>query len=220
MFPKTGFEALLTPEDCVVILIDHQPFQFTNVHSHDPLLIINNSTGLAEAAKIYGVPCILTTVAAARGGNLIPQIQAVYPDVKPLDRTTMNAWEEKTVVEAFKQTRRKRLVMAALWTEICLAQPVIQALGEGWDVTIVTDASAGVSVEAHERAIQRMIAAGANPMTFMAVYAEWQRDWARTEHIKEALAVSLEHRGNWACVPLGSPAPRRTRSRLNIGHLS
>jgi nicotinamidase-related amidase len=195
MTPKNGLDALLKPEDCLVLLIDHQPFQFANVHSHEPTLIVNNVVGLAKAAKAYNVPCILTTVVAARGGKIIPQLQAVYPKQEPLDRTFINTWQDEKVIAAVKATKRKRLVMAALWTEICLAMPAIQALGEGWDVTIVTDASAGVSAEAHERAVQRMISAGANPMTFMAVYAEWQRDWARTEHLQAATAVSIEHSG-------------------------
>ena len=195
MTPINGLDALLKPEDCCVVLIDHQPFQFANINSHEPTLIVNNTVGLAKAAKAYGVPCILTTVVAERGGWLVPGLQAVYPDQKPIDRTFINTWEDSRVVDAVKATGRKRLVMAALWTEVCLAMPAIQALGEGWDVTIVTDASAGVSVEAHEVGIQRMIRAGANPMTWMAVMAEWQRDWARTEHLEEALKVSIEHTG-------------------------
>ncbi len=195
MYSKNGLDALLAPENCVVVLIDHQPFQFSNVHSHEPTLIVNNVVGLAKAALAYEVPCILTTVVAERGGHIIPQLQAVYPEQKPIDRTFINTWEDQKVVDAVKATERKRIVMAALWTEICLAMPTIQAIGEGWDVTIVTDASAGVSVEAHERAIQRMIAAGANPMTWMAVMAEWQRDWARTTHLHAGVAVSMEHSG-------------------------
>lgn len=144
------------------------------------------------------MPCILTTVVGERGGKIIPALQAVYPDQKPIDRTFINTWEDKRVVDAVKATGRKRLVMAALWTEVCLAMPAIQALGEGWDVTIVTDASAGVSVEAHERGVQRMIAAGANPMTWMAVMAEWQRDWARPKYLHAAIAVSMEHTGGTA----------------------
>jgi nicotinamidase-related amidase len=198
MFPKNGLDALLAPEDCVVVLIDHQPFQFANIHSHEPTLIVNNVVGLAKAARAYEVPCILTTVVADRGGKVIPALQAVYPEQQPIDRTLINTWEDKKVVEAVKATGRKRIVMAALWTEVCLAMPAIQALGEGWDVTIVTDASAGVSVEAHERGIQRMIAAGANPMTWMAVMAEWQRDWARTKYLHAAMAVSMEHTGGTA----------------------
>ena len=192
---KNGLEALLAPEDCVVVLIDHQPFQFANLHSHEPALIVNNVIGLAKAAKAYDVPCILTTVVAERGGNLIPGLQAVYPDQVPIDRTFINTWQDGRVVEAVKATGRKRLVLAALWTEVCLAMPAIQALGEGWDVTIVTDASGGVSIEAHERGVQRMIAAGANVMTWMAVHAEWQRDWARTEHLAAGGALSMEHGG-------------------------
>lgn len=193
--PKNGLEALLTPEECVIVLIDHQPFQFANLHSHEPALILNNVLGLAKAAKAYEVPCILTTVVAARGGHIIPALQAVHPDQVPIDRTFINTWQDERVVAAVEATGRKRLVMAALWTEICLAMPTIQALGEGWDVTIVTDASGGVSVEAHERAVQRMLAAGANVMTWMAVQAEWQRDLARTEHLKLAGELTTQHTG-------------------------
>ena len=195
MTPKTGLDALLAPEECVVLLIDHQPFQFGNLNSHEPTMVINNAVGLAKAAKAYDVPCILTTVVAARGGKIIPQIQAVFPEQEPLDRTFINTWQDEAVVRAVEATGRKRLVIAGLWTEICVAMPTIQAMGEGWDVTIVTDASGGVSVEAHERAVQRMIAAGANPMTFMAVYTEWQRDWARPAHLPAALALSADHSG-------------------------
>jgi nicotinamidase-related amidase len=116
-------------------------------------------------------------------GLLFPQITDVFPGQEVIDRTFINTWEDKKVVDAVKATGRKQLIIAGLWTEVCVAMPVIQALGEGWDVTVVTDASGGVSVEAHEVAIQRMIAAGANMMTWLAVAAEWQRDWARTEHV-------------------------------------
>ncbi len=195
MTRKTGREALLTPQDSVLLLIDHQPFQFANLHSHEPTMIVNNVVGLAKGAKAFGVPTILTTVLAARGGALLPQVQAVFPDQAPIDRTFINTWEDKRVVEAVKRTGRRRLIVAALWTEICLAMPVIHALGEGWDVTIVTDASGGVSREAHDMAVQRMIAAGANPMTWLALLSEWQRDWARTEHLEALTALLAEHGG-------------------------
>jgi nicotinamidase-related amidase len=198
MFERNGLGALLTPEDSVLVLIDHQPFQFANLHSHEPTMIINNVVGLARAAKAFGVPTILTTVTAARGGKLIPQLQAIYPDQQPIDRTFINTWEDTNVVDAVTATGRKKLVLAALWTEVCLAMPAIQAAGEGWDVTIVTDASAGVSVEAHQVAVQRMIMAGCNPMTFLAVASEWQRDWARTEHVAGLAAMLAEHGGGTA----------------------
>src|SRR6202051_1257650 len=154
---KTGLNALLTPQESVLILIDHQPFQFANLHSHEPMMIVNNVIGLAKAAKVFNVPTILTTVVEDRGGKLIKGLQDVFPDQKPIDRTWINTWEDARVVDAVKKTGRKKIIMAALWSEICLAMPAIQALGEGYEVYIVTDASGAVSLEAHEMAIQRMI---------------------------------------------------------------
>jgi nicotinamidase-related amidase len=144
-------------------------------------MVVNNTVGLAKAAKVYGVPTILTSVVAARGGLLFSQITDVFPDQEVIDRTFINTWEDPKVVDVVKATGRKQLILAGLWTEVCVAMPAIQALGEGWDVTVVTDASGGTSVEAHAVAIQRMIGAGANMMTWLAVAAEWQRDWARME---------------------------------------
>ncbi len=192
---KNGLDALLTPEESVLLLIDHQPFQIANLHSHEPTMVINNVVGLAKAAKAYGVPTILTTVLAARGGKLLPQLQAVFPEQEPIDRSFINTWQDEKVVDAVKATGRRKLIIAALWTEICLAMPTIQALGEGWDVTIITDASGGVSLEAHQVAIQRMIAAGANPMTWLAVISEWQRDWARTATLEGLSAALADHAG-------------------------
>ena len=176
---KTGLEALLTPQTSVLLLIDHQPYQFANLHSHEPTMIVNNVLALAKMAKAFNVPTILTTVLEQRGGLLIKALQDVFPDQKPIDRTFINAWEDGRVVDAVKKTGRKQLVIAALYTEICLAMPVIQALGEGYDVFAVTDASGGVTAEAHDMAVRRMVQAGAVPITWMAVSGEWQRDWAR-----------------------------------------
>src|SRR6201981_3921431 len=163
--PKVGLEALLTPENCVLVLIDHQPFQLANVNSHDPTMVINNVTGLARTAKVFGIPTILTTIAAKRGGDIFRQIQAVFPDQKPIDRSFINSWEDRRIVEAVKNPRRKKLVIAALWSEMCLVQPAIHAMGEAYDVYAVTDASGGVSPEAHDMAIRRLVAAGAQPIT-------------------------------------------------------
>ena len=192
--PKTGLDALLRPQDSVLVLIDHQPYQFANLHSHEPTMIVNNVVGLAKTAKVFNVPTILTTVIEERGGYLIKGLQDVFPDQKPIDRTFINTWQDKRVVEAVKRSGRKQLVLAALWTEICLAMPTIHALGDGYDVYIVTDASGGVTAEAHEMAVRRMVQAGAVPMTWMAVQGEWQRDWARTR-TAEALAEVLAPHG-------------------------
>ncbi|AXF19043.1 hydrolase [Paraburkholderia caledonica] len=190
---RNGLNSLLRPEDSVLVLIDHQPYQLANLNSHDPQAVVNASTALAKSAKLFGVPTILTSVVAARGGLLFPQITDVFPDQEVIDRTLINTWEDKKVVDAVKATGRKQLIIAGLWTEICVAMPVIQALGEGWDTTVITDASGGTSVEAHQVAIQRMIAAGANMMTWLALAAEWQRDWARTETAGAMTEVLSQH---------------------------
>src|SRR5438270_5395255 len=192
---KRGLQALLTPEESVLLLIDHQPFQFANLHSHEPTMVVNNVIGLAKTAKLFGVPTILTTVVEARGGFLIKGLQDVFPEQKPINRPFINTWEDSRVVDAVKKTGRKKVIMAALWTEICLAMPAIQALGEGYEVYIVTDASGGVSVEAHEMAIQRMVQAGAIPITWMVLGSELQRDWARTETAPAVAQLLVEHGG-------------------------
>jgi nicotinamidase-related amidase len=197
-FTKVGLEALLTPDNCVVLLIDHQPFQLANVNSHEPTMVINNVTGLAKTAKAYGIPTILTSVNGERGGKIFSQVQAVFPDQKPIDRTFINAWEDRRVVEAVKKTGRKKLVIAALWSEMCLAMPAIQAMGEGYDVYVVTDASGGVSPEAHDMAIRRLVAAGAQPITWIGMAGELQRDWARTEKLGEVTQILLDHAGGSA----------------------
>ena len=209
----TGLSALLAPEECVVLLIDHQPFQFANLHSHEPTMIVNNVTGLAKFARAFNVPVILTTVLEARGGKIIKGLQDVFPDQKPIDRTYINAWQDKRVVDFVKATGRKKLVMAALWTEMCLAMPTIHALGEGYDVYIVTDASGGVSAEAHDMAVRRMVQAGAVPITWIGLSGEWQRDWARESTLADTVKIVTEHGGGsavafaWESQLLGASKP-------------
>lgn len=211
---RNGLASLLRPADSVLVLIDHQPYQLANLNSHDPHVVVNNSTALAKAAKAFNVPTILTSVVADRGGRIFPQITDVFPGQKVIDRTFINTWEDPKVVDAVKKTGRKQLILAGLWTEICVAMPAIQAAGEGWDVTVITDASGAVSIEAHEVAIQRMIAAGVNMMTWMALAAEWQRDWARADTAVAVNAVVLQHAAGsgiaylWEQQLLNTPVPR------------
>lgn len=193
MTARNGLKSLLRPEDSVLVLIDHQPFQLANLNSHEPHMVVNNATGLAKSAKAFRVPTILTSVIAARGGLIFPQITDVFPGQEVIDRTFVNTWEDRVVVDAVKATGRKQLIIAGLWTEVCVAMPAIQALGEGWDVTVVTDASGGMSLEAHEVAIGRMSAAGANMMTWLAVLAEWQRDWAREATVPALADILVQH---------------------------
>jgi nicotinamidase-related amidase len=190
---RNGLDSLLRPEDSVLVLIDHQPYQLANLNSHDPQAAVNAATGLAKAAKAFNVPTILTSVIAARGGLIFPQITDVFPGQEVIDRTLINTWQDPKVVDVVKATGRKQLILAGLWTEVCVAMPAIQALGEGWDVTVVTDASGGTSVEAHQVAIQRMIGAGANVVTWLAVAAEWQRDWARMDTAVTITEVIKQH---------------------------
>jgi nicotinamidase-related amidase len=205
-----------------LILIDHQPFQFAGLRSHDTQTIINNVVGLAKAAKIFGVPTLLSTVVEDKGGYLIKQLQDVFPEQKPIDRTFINTWEDERVVAWVRRTGRKKIVMAALWTEICLAMPVIHALGEGYEVYIVTDASGGVSVEAHEMAIQRMVQAGAVPITWTVFGSELQRDWARTATVAALAQTLVDHMGNvgtsfvWEQQLLNTPSEAKSKSAVGV----
>lgn len=176
-------------------MIDHQPFQLANVNSHEPTMVINNAIGLAMTAKAYDIPTILTTVTEEHGGLIFKGIQDIFPDQKSINRTYINAWEDQRVVEAVRKTGRKKIVFAALWTEMCLTMPAIQAMGDGYDVYVVTDASGGVSMEAHDMAIRRLVAAGAQPITWLAMAGELQRDWARTRYLGELARIFAERAG-------------------------
>ena len=189
-------EGLLTPQNCAVIFIDHQPQMVFGVLSIDRQTLVNNVVGLARAAKTFEVPTVLTTVAAEEfSGPIIPQLGEVFPDHTPIDRSTVNAWEDEKFIAGVKATGRKKLVMAGLWTEVCLAFPVLCALAEGYEVYAVADASGGVSAEVHQMAMQRMIQAGATPVTWMQVMLEFQRDWARKATYDAVLGIIKDHGG-------------------------
>ncbi|MBW8243714.1 hydrolase [Muricauda oceani] len=210
---KIGLEALLRPEDSILVLIDHQPYQMANLNSHEPTMIINNTVGLAKAAKAFDVPTILTTVVEERGGYIFKSILDVFPDQKPINRTFINTWEDPKVTDIVKESGRKQLVLAGLWTEVCVAMPAIQAMGEGYDVFVVTDACGAVSSEAHDMAVRRMVQAGVVPINWLALAAEWQRDWARMETAAKIAEVILEHGGGsgialaWELQLLATPVP-------------
>jgi len=192
---KSSLE-LLTPKNCAVVLIDHQPQMFFGVGSENRETILNNVVGLAKAAKIFNVPTILTTVAAKTfSGPLVPQVQEVFPNQKPIDRTSMNSWEDSNFVAAVEKTGRKKLVIAALWTEVCLAFPALSAIQAGYEVYAVSDASGATTVEAHNMAMQRMIQAGVIPITWVQFFCELQRDWARTDTYEAVMNLAKEHAG-------------------------
>ncbi len=217
--PTTN-RSLLTPANCALILIDHQAQMLFGVQSHDRTLIINNVVGLAKAAKVFKVPTVLTTVEAKTfGGPLFSELQTVFPDADVIDRTNMNSWEDQSFHAAVKQTGRRKLVIAALWSEVCLAFPALDAIGEGYEVYFVADASGGVSLEAHELAVQRLVQAGAIPVTWQQVMYEWQRDWARQETADPVRDIVRLHTGAFGqgvvyakemfAAEGGKPLPRR-----------
>src|SRR5215212_1464496 len=193
--PK-GAHELLTPQNSILLLIDHQPQMAFGVQSHDRALILNNTVGLAKGAKVFGVPTILTTVAARSfSGPIFPEIQAVFPDQRPFDRTSMNTWDDQRIRDAVKATGRPKLVIAGLWTEVCVTMPAIEALKAGYQVYAVADASGGTSKEAHDQAMARMVQAGVIPVTWQQVMLEWQRDWAHQGTYVAVNDVVRQHSG-------------------------
>ena len=187
-------ECLLTPGESVVALIDYQPQMFFGVGSHERQVVLNNAVALAKAANLFDVPVILTTVAAQTfSGALLPEIQAVFPDQVPIHRTTMNSWEDKKFNAAVTGFGRKKIIIAGLWTQLCVCFPAVEAIAEGYEVHVPTDACADVTVEAHERAVQRAIQAGVVPMTTPQVIFEWQRDWPRAETYDGCMEILKKH---------------------------
>jgi nicotinamidase-related amidase len=188
--------SLLTPENCTVVFIDHQPQMTFGVTNIDRQTLFNNTIGLAKAAKVFNVPVILTTVETESfSGAMWPQLTGLFPGQKLFERTSMNAWEDRPFVAEVKRLGRKKLVIAALWTEVCLAFPAIQAMEAGYEIYAVEDASGGTSEVAHRCAMQRIIQAGAVPVTWQQVLLEFQRDWARRETYDAVMQIVLEHSG-------------------------
>ena len=187
-------KGLLTPENCTVIFVDHQPQMFFGVASIDRQVLLNNLLVLAKAAKIFGVPVILTAIESKEfKGDLLPELLELFPGEQPIERSTMNSWDNADFVTAVKKTGRRNLVIAALWTEVCLAMPALQALTDGYFVYAVEDASGGMSLVAHHAALRRMEQAGAVSVTALQVLLEFQRDWARKEHYDEVIRAVKAH---------------------------
>lgn len=188
---------LLTPDNHTLMLIDHEGQMALAVGSHPLELVLNATAGLAKAAALFAVPTIVTTVSERTfSGPLFPAIREVFPDEHTrIDRTTMNPWEDAAVRRRVEQIGRRKLVLAGLWTEVCVALPAIHAIEDGYQAYVVADACGGVSAEAHERAVQRMVQAGARPLTWMQYLLELQRDWARHETSGRVGAIARQHGG-------------------------
>src|SRR5437773_1164528 len=193
---KRSEKGLLTPDNCVVALIDHQPQMMFGVAGFDRQSIINNTVALAKATRVFDVPVVLSTVETKSfSGNLWPQIRAVFPEQPAIERSSMNAWDDKNFVAAIKATRREKIVLAGLWTEVCVTFPTVQAIQDGYEVYVVEDCCGDVSQLAHDHAMKRVIQAGAKPVTSLSVMLEWQRDWALRDTYDAVMDIVKTHCG-------------------------
>jgi nicotinamidase-related amidase len=193
---KRSEKGLLTPDNSVVTMIDLQPQMLFGVANFDRQAIINNNLLLAKAARVFDVPMVLSTVETRSfSGNFWPQVQAVFPDQAPVERTSMNSWDDKNFVAAIEKTGRKKIVVTGLWTETCVALPTIQAIHDGYEVYVVEDCCGDVSQLAHDNAMKRMIQAGAKPVTALSVMLEWQRDWAERDSYDAVMDIVKTHCG-------------------------
>lgn len=179
---NNNYTDFLTAQNCAVTLIDYQPAMFFGVQSHDRLPVMHNAVILAKTAKLFNIPIVLSTVAKDTfSGPLASEITSVFPDKKIIDRSSINAWVDANFRKAIEATKRKKIVVAGLWTEACVLFPTLDMLKAGYEVYIPTDACADVSSEAHERSVQRLIQAGAVPITSLQFLFELQQDWARSD---------------------------------------
>ena len=194
--PKLSEKGLLTPDNCLLALIDHQPQMLFGVANFDRQTIINNVLALAKAARVFEVPVILTTVETKSfSGHMWPQLHAVFPGQTPIERSSMNSWDDEHFVAAVKKTGRTKIVLAGLWTETCVALPTVQAIHDGYEIYVAEDCCGDVSQLAHDNAMRRVIQAGAKPVTSLSVMLEWQRDWALKDTYDAVMDIVKTHYG-------------------------
>lgn len=189
-----GFHSMLSPQNAALVLIDFQPAMYQGIQSHDRLVVQHNSVILAKTAKLFGLPTVLSTVAAQSfSGPMAPEIIEVFPNLPLIDRTSINAYLDPYFRDAVESTGRKKLILAGLWTEACVMFPTLNLLANGYEVYVPTDACGDVSAEAHERGVQRLIQAGAIPVTSLQVTFELQQDWARSETYDGVMDILKAH---------------------------
>ena len=193
---KRSEKGLLTPDNCVIAMIDLEPQMLFGVSNFDRQAIINANVALAKAARVFDVPVVLTTVESKSfSGYMWPQIQAIFPDYKPIERSSMNSWDDKNFVSAIEKTGRKKIVLSGLWTETCIALPTIQAIHDGYEIYVAEDCCGDVSQLAHDNAMKRVVQAGAKPVTALTVMLELQRDWAFRETYDAVMDIVKNHFG-------------------------
>lgn len=193
---KRSEKGLLTPDNCVVAIIDLQPQMLFGVANFDRQTIINNNVALSKAAKVFDVPVVLSTVETKSfSGNMWPQIQAVFPNQTPIERSSMNSWDDKNFVAAIEKSGKKKIVLSGLWTETCVALPTVQAIHDKYEVYVVEDCCGDVNQLSHDNAMKRVIQAGAKPVTALSVMLEWQRDWAQRDTYDAIMDIVKNHFG-------------------------
>jgi nicotinamidase-related amidase len=186
---------LLTPENAAFLLIDYQPAQLAAVRSMDHALLMKNAVSTVRTIKAFGLPVVHSTVNVASGqGPTLPELAGLLAEDKPLDRTTVNSWEDIEFVQAVHATGRRKLIICALWTEICMAFTALDALREGYEVYPVVDAVGGTSPEAHRAGLDRVMQAGGQPVSWVSLACELQRDWARQDTVAEIVEIVLTDR--------------------------
>lgn len=215
---------VLTPQNSQMIFIDHQPQMAFGVQSIDRQVLKNNVVGLAKAAKAFNIPTTITTVETdGFSGNTYPELLAVFPEHKILERSSMNSWDDQNVRDSLAANGRKKVIVAGLWTEVCNTTfALCAALEGGYEIYMVADASGGTSVDAHKYAMDRMVQAGIVPMTWQQVLLEWQRDWAHKETYDDVMAIVKEHSGAYGmgvdyAYTMVHKAPERVKHGERIG---
>ncbi|CAJ0691044.1 hydrolase [Ralstonia mannitolilytica] len=208
---------VLTPQNCQLIFIDHQPQMAFGVQSIDRQVLKNNTVGLAKAAKIFNIPTTITTVESQSfSGYTYPELLDVFPDQPLLERTSMNSWDDQKVRDALAKNNRKKVVVSGLWTEVCNCTFALSAMHDAdYEIYMVADASGGTSKDAHDYAMQRMIQAGVVPVTWQQVLLEWQRDWAHRDTYDAVMKLVKEHSGAYGmgvdyAYTMVHKAPQRT----------
>src|SRR5262245_28370936 len=194
--PSLSEKGLLTPDNCVVAMIDLQPQMLFGVTNFDRQAIINHNVALAKATRVFDVPVLLSTVESKTfSGNTWPQVLAALGNPTPIERTSMNAWDDENFVAAVQKVGRNKIVLAGLWTETCVALPTVQAIHDGYEIFVVEDCCGDVSALAHDNAMKRVLQAGAHPVTALSVMLEWQRDWAHKGTYDAVMDIVKTHCG-------------------------
>jgi nicotinamidase-related amidase len=187
---------LITPHNAALLLIDYQPAQLAAVHSMDHALMLKNAVSTVKTIKAFKVPVVHSTVnvSSGQGRPTLPELADLLKDDKPLDRTTVNSWEDIEFLQAVRATGRRKLIICALWTEICMAFTALDALREGYEVYPVVDAIGGTSPEAHRAGLDRVMQAGGQPISWVSLACELQRDWARQDTVAAIIDIVLTER--------------------------